>query len=296
MVSLSPPLRAVARAAGQCSARPAPPGASCAPADSVPDGAPSPSFLSVSEHAVRIGVAGWAVRKEQAALFPGGGSHLERYAGVFDCVEVNSSFYRPHRPATYARWARSVPPGFRFAVKAPRELTHTRRLADPEEPLARFLEEARMLGEALGPVLVQLPPSLAFSAPRADAFLATLRARHQGPVAWEPRHPTWFSAEADALLARHRVARVMADPAVVPGAALPGGDRALVYARLHGSPRTYYSAYAPDVLLGWGRRLAAEARRGAEVWCVLDNTALGAAPLDALALREGLAEQLSSRA
>ena len=88
---------------------------------------------------IRIGTAGWTVPKAVAEKFPGEGGHLARYAGRFDAVEINSSFYRPHRPATYARWAASVPHGFRFAMKIPREITHTRRLADAMDPLDRFL-------------------------------------------------------------------------------------------------------------------------------------------------------------
>src|SRR4051812_46618679 len=101
-----------------------------------------------------VGTAGWSIPPQNADRFPGEGSHLERYRQRFPAVEINSSFYRPHRPGTYARWAASVPVDFRFAVKMPREITHTRRLANAAEPLARFLSEAQMLGPKLGPVLV----------------------------------------------------------------------------------------------------------------------------------------------
>src|SRR5688572_19432683 len=110
----------------------------------------------------RIGCAGWSIPREHAAEFPVEGTHLQRYAQRFPAVEINSSFYRPHRPETYARWAASTPDGFRFAVKVPREITHTRRLREVDEPLERFLAEAGALGEKLGPLLVQLPPSLQF--------------------------------------------------------------------------------------------------------------------------------------
>src|SRR5258708_2979797 len=99
---------------------------------------------------LRVGCAGWSIPKKQAHHFPGAGSHLERYAGRFNAVEINSSFYRPHRPTTYARWADSVPAGFRFAVKVPREITHERRLVDAAEGLDRFLAEACALGDRLG--------------------------------------------------------------------------------------------------------------------------------------------------
>ena len=85
----------------------------------------------------RVGCAGWALPKEHAGRFPGGGTHLARYAGRLPAVEINSSFYRPHRPATYARWAASVPEDFRFAVKVPKDATHARRLVNAEDVLDR---------------------------------------------------------------------------------------------------------------------------------------------------------------
>src|ERR1044071_6345908 len=119
---------------------------------------------------INVGCAGWSLPKAMADRFPATGSHLARYAARFPAVEINSSFYRPHRPATYARLAASVPPGFRFSVKLPRAITHERRLVGPSPRLDAFLAEATALGPALGCLLVQLPPSLAFDAPTADAF------------------------------------------------------------------------------------------------------------------------------
>ena len=234
-----------------------------------------------SGSAPRIGTAGWAIRREHAAAFPGSGTHLRRYAQRFNAVEINSSFHRPHRRATYERWAASVPDDFAFAVKVPRTITHELRLAGAEAALDRFLAEATGLGTRLGVLLFQLPPNLAFDARVASDFLATLRARHAGDIVWEPRHATWFSAEAEALLVQYRVARVAADPAVVPAAAEPGGWNGLRYLRLHGSPRIYYSAYTPERIARIAGDLTSAAGRA---WCIFDNTALGAATENALAL------------
>lgn len=228
-----------------------------------------------------IGTAGWNVPAAQAAFFPDAGSHLARYAAVLPAVEINTSFYRPHRPATYARWASTVPHGFRFAVKLPREITHDRRLEDAAGPLARFLSEVAALGSALGPLLVQLPPSLRFDPRIAGPFLADLRARAPGDLVCEPRHPTWFTPEAEALLREHRIARVGADPAVVPAGAEPGGWPGLAYWRLHGSPEMYYAPYGPDRVAAYATRLRASP---APTWCIFDNTALGHATTDALEL------------
>jgi uncharacterized protein YecE (DUF72 family) len=234
-----------------------------------------------------VGCAGWSIPKAYAARFPEGGSHLERYARRFPAVEINSSFYRPHRPETYARWAATVPDDFRFAVKMPREITHVRRLAHAEEPLDRFLAAVRALGAKLGPLLVQLPPRLAFDAGSVGAFFEALRARFDGAVACEPRHASWFADAVERFLARVQVARVAADPAPTPRGAVPGGWDGLVYYRLHGSPRMYYSNY-PDTYLDALARTLAAAARSAPTWCIFDNTALGAATANALTVLERL--------
>jgi uncharacterized protein YecE (DUF72 family) len=238
--------------------------------------------LASSGRDIRIGIAGWSLRREHLEFFPAEGSHLQRYAATFGGVEINSSFYRPHRPATYARWAQSVPADFRFAVKLPKAVTHTRRLVDCEEPLQRFLGEATALGDRLGPLLVQLPPSLAFDAATVTAFFATLRRRFAGLLACEPRHRTWFAADVDKRLRDFQVARVAADPAMVPEAAQPGGWDGFSYWRLHGSPHMYYSAYAAADLQTLAGRLR---RRRGPAWCIFDNTARGAATSDALAFK-----------
>ncbi len=230
-----------------------------------------------------IGCAGWSLPKEHGDHFPAEGTHLSRYAARFPAVEINSSFYRPHRGATYARWAASVPADFRFSVKVPKAATHERRLVDTSDVLDRFLEEATQLGDRLGPLLVQLPPSLGFSVDVAAAFFAALRDRFDGELALEPRHPSWFEAAADRLVTGYRVARVAADPAVVPAAAEPGGWDGLVYYRLHGSPKVYYSEYPEDYLEALAKALN-HAGRSARVWCIFDNTALGAATVNALDL------------
>jgi uncharacterized protein YecE (DUF72 family) len=236
----------------------------------------------------RIGCAGWSLPRVEQGHFPEAGSHLARYAGRFETVEINSSFHRPHRPSTYARWSASVPPSFRFSVKVPKTITHGLRLEGAGDLLATFLGEVDGLGDRLGCLLVQLPPSLGFDPDIVDRFFADLRSRTARPVACEPRHPSWFAAEVDELLIGHQVARVAADPARVPEAAEPGGWRGLTYYRLHGSPRMYYSSYSEEYLDALAVRLDAEAVAEREVWCIFDNTTLGAATRNALDLRERL--------
>ncbi|MCX7906227.1 MAG: DUF72 domain-containing protein [Bacteroidetes bacterium] len=223
-------------------------------------------------HRIYVGTSGWSVlsRPERRAL-GGPGPLLARYGRVFPAVEVNTTFYRSHRPGTYARWAELVPEGFRFAVKMPRWITHLGRLRrlDGLEP---FLTEVRHLGPKLGPVLVQLPPSLRYDPEPVETFFAALRGLYDGPCACEGRHGSWFSEEAGAMLGRWRIARVVADPAPIPAEPEPGGCGELVYVRLHGRPRMYYSAYAPAELEAWIGRLLRWAKRG-PVWCFFNNTA-----------------------
>ncbi len=228
---------------------------------------------------IRIGTAGWSFPRELD--FPVEGTGLERYAARFDGVEINSSFYRSHQRRTYERWAASTPEGFRFAVKIPRAITHERRLAKVDDIAARFLDETDGLGGKRGPLLVQLPPSLRFDPATVGSFLKAWRARTDAPTVLEPRHASWFSAEPEALLADFRIARVAADPAVVPLAAEPGGWRGLTYRRWHGSPVIYESAYPAAALEGLAERLLCEG----ETWCVFDNTKFGAATRDALGVK-----------
>lgn len=220
---------------------------------------------------IRIGTAGWSVPARSGGAFPAEGSHLERYAAVLDTVEINSSFYKPHQSKTYARWAESVPDDFRFSVKMPRTITHEARLRDIDELLARFAGEACALGEKLGCVLVQLPPSLAFDAVSAQDFFARVQERFACRIVFEARHPSWFADEVTGMLSAADITRVIADPAKgQPGEHVP--TTGTIYARLHGSPRIYYSTYSSAYLEQLGRDMAAHARAGRDVWIIFDNT------------------------
>jgi len=227
----------------------------------------------------RIGCAGASIASKDAASFPADGTHLERYAAVFNAVEINSSFYKPHQPKTYERWAASVPDDFRFSVKLPRTVTQYKRLVGAEEEVQRFAGEAGSLGDKLGCVLVQLPPSLHFDAGVAETFFADLQTAFNCAIACEARHASWFAGDATALLRGHAITRVIADPpAGQPGPHEPTAK--MIYTRLHGSPRIYYSAYSDDYL----RSVAAQIE-GRDAWCIFDNTAEGAAIPNALTLK-----------
>jgi uncharacterized protein YecE (DUF72 family) len=230
-----------------------------------------------------IGTAGWCIPRASSHRFADEGTHLQRYARVLAGAEINSSFHRPHAAATYAKWAASTPAHFRFAVKLPRVITHDLKLRRARAPLERFLEESSGLGDKRGPLLVQLPPSFAFDRRVVSRFLELLRRLHAGDIVCEPRHPTWFTAPADALLVANEIARVAADPPPADGAADPGGWRGLVYFRLHGSPRKYWSRYEDGFVANLAQSLdSVPASAGA--WCIFDNTASGAAIENAVAL------------
>ncbi len=253
----------------------------------------------------RIGTAGWTLPRAHAHHFPEAGTHLERCSHIFNCVEINSSFHRAHQQKTWARWAACTPPDFRFSVKIPKAITHTAQLANCGELLHDFFQQISALGDKLGPLLVQLPPKLAYDEGLAHEFFTTIRELHPhnphnphgglttlaielapdpGFIALEPRNATWFTTPANRLLRSFHIARVAADPPKAsPLAATPGGWPGLCYWRLHGAPRTYYSAYDSAFL----RCLADQIRATtcAETWVIFDNTALGHATANALALK-----------
>jgi uncharacterized protein YecE (DUF72 family) len=242
----------------------------------------------MTQPAIRIGTAGWSVPSLYRNEVPPGGSHLERYAKLLNVVEINSSFYRPHRRATYQRWAQSTPNDFRFSVKLPRAMTHDAGLAGCSAALDRFVTEVTGLGDKLGVLLVQLPPKSAFRKRIAAGFFRALRARIDADVALEPRHASWFTPAVDDWLAEHRIARVAADPAPVGGAGDPGGWSGLSYYRWHGSPRKYYSDYDAAGLAALKQRTEEDRVRKTSAWCIFDNTAAGAALGNALALARSI--------
>jgi len=236
---------------------------------------------------VRIGTAGWTVPRLSSEHFPQEGSGLERYAAVLNAAEINSTFYRSHKPATWARWRDTTPASFRFSAKFPKAITHAAKLADCDAQVTGFIDEVKQgLGDKLGPLLVQLPPSLTFDCGVAGEFFEAVRARWAGGLVCEPRHVSWFEPEAEALLTRFEVARAAADPARHPDAGAPGGWPGLAYWRLHGSPRMYYSSYEDETLAKLAKTVRTTA--AGEAWVIFDNTTSGAAAANALTLREML--------
>jgi uncharacterized protein YecE (DUF72 family) len=220
-----------------------------------------------------VGTAGWAnppFEREQRAS---GQSHLQHYAALFNAVEINSSFYRSHQRSTYERWSANTPAGFGFSVKAPRSVTHDCGLRHCRSELEQFLQEIAGLGRKLRVVLVQTPASLEYDARVAVRFFKTLIAGCSAQIAFEPRHASWLAPRVQSKLSEIGVFRVVADPAKIADAGRPPDVGRLIYYRLHGSPRMYYSAYTPEYLTGLSNEIRALTARADEVWCLFDNTA-----------------------
>ena len=236
---------------------------------------------------LRIGTAAWTLPKQHAHHFPDEGSHLIRYTQRLNCVEINSSFHRPHMLKTWQRWAATTPSHFKFAVKIPKTITHQAKLLNTGALLQTFLDQVNGLGYKLGPLLIQLPPKLVFDEGATHEFLTTFRELHTSQAVLEPRHASWFTPAVDRLLRDFEISRVAADPPKGSAlAAKPGGWQPLCYYRLHGAPRTYYSDYSGAFLKDFAAQLSKDTPRiTKETWVIFDNTALGHATADALDLQ-----------
>lgn len=170
---------------------------------------------------------------------------------------------------------------FRFALKIPKLISHEKRLVAAGHDLEAFLSETKELGITRGPLLLQLPPKFGFDQSIAANFFGLTRTLYDGDFVVEPRHPSWFDASVDQLLAAYEIARVGADPRRADCGFAPGGFRGLSYVRLHGSPRVYFSSYSAERLA----EITALLRdQPGPCWCVFDNTASGAAAANALQL------------
>lgn len=223
-----------------------------------------------------IGTAGWPLPPQSRAKFPMDGSNLHKYSRIFNAVEITSAFYRHHKPETYARWAATVPDDFRFAVKLWREFTQEKRLRETGLAMDETLAGVTALGEKLGVLLLQLPPSLEFDRAVARRFFKGLQQRFHGKVAVEPRHTSWVDDTALGLLEDLGLSKVLADP---ERCQTPKAWRTRVetirYIRLHGSPVTYRSEYPRSFLARVAESIRKPVCPASETWCMFDNTALG---------------------
>jgi uncharacterized protein YecE (DUF72 family) len=235
----------------------------------------------------RVGCSGWQYKHWRGDFYPRPlpqSRWFERYASVFDTVEINNTFYRLPEASTFEAWADRAPRGFLFAVKASRFLTHMKKLKDPEEPVDRFFSRARSLRSHLGPVLYQLPPGWKLDLGRLEHFLHVLPrdVRH----VLEFREPSWYADRVYEQLERHRVALCLHD---MPHSAT-GRHRVgpFVYVRFHGASGRYDGSYPADRLAPWADWLNEQRAAGVDVYAYFNNDVGGHAPRDAVTLREML--------
>lgn len=226
---------------------------------------------------MRVGCSGWHYKHWAGRVYPPKlpkDKWLQAYARRFDTVELNNTFYRLPEAEQFDRWAEQVPPGFVFAVKASRYLTHFKRLIDPQEPLERLLSRAARLGHALGPILYQLPPDWVPPLDRFDAFLRSLprRVSPRGPALThvvEFRDPRCYSPELLARLEHHGVTLCVHDMAGIESPRMLVGPS--VYVRLHGYGSKYGGSYPPHVLQEWAAWLKDASRTGREGYVYFNN-------------------------
>jgi uncharacterized protein YecE (DUF72 family) len=237
---------------------------------------------------IRIGCSGWQYRHWRERFYPVDlrlDRWLEHYANTFDTVELNNSFYRLPEADTFAAWARRVPPGFLFAVKASRYLTHLKRLREPGQPLRRLWRRAERLGHHLGPMLYQLPPRWHLDLGRLSAFLDVApRERRQ---ALEFRDASWYVPSVVELLERGPVALCLHDMPASATPLAPVGP--LVYVRFHGPTGRYRGSYSTQSLTAWADRLVKWAAEGRPVYAYFNNDVDGHAVKDAARLRDMVA-------
>jgi uncharacterized protein YecE (DUF72 family) len=242
--------------------------------------------------AIRIGCSGWNYRHWRGPFYAEKLPQkrwFDHYAATFGTVELNTSFYRLPTAETFCKWRDQAPPGFRYAVKAPRFITHMKKLRDCAEPVAEFIAQARNLGETLGPLLYQLPPRLAFDRARQQAFLELLPPDLHHVL--EFRERSWVTAEVLALLAERAIGFCVHDMA---GSTTPfWASGPLAYLRFHGGEGKYWGRYPEERLLAAADWMVAQAKAGREVWAYFNNDIHAHAIDDALTLRAMVARAIA---
>lgn len=253
----------------------------------------APNGVSTPMASVHIGISGWRYPPWRGVFYPKGlpqRNELAYASSLFPTIEINGSFYSLQRPSSYAAWSEATPAHFRFSVKAPRFITHIKRLREIETPLANFFASGVLrLGAKLGPILWQFPPSFRYDADKMEAFFkllprttadtAKVAAGHDGRLKAEPwlevdrsrrlrhaieiRHESFATEDFVAQLRRHRLGLVVADTAG-RWPLMEDVTADFVYLRLHGDEVLYTSGYTDEALADWARRIAAW-RSGGEV-------------------------------
>lgn len=238
--------------------------------------------------AVRIGTSGWTYPHWKGSFFPDDLPADERlgfYAGRFDTVEINTTFYGTPDRSNVRGWRDTVPKRFRFAVKASRYTTHNKKLLEPHKSTRKFFSAIEPIQEQVCAVLFQLPPHWRFNAERLEAFLKVMPKDYR--YAFEFREPSWLCEEAYAILREHGAALCLYD---LKGFHTPDVTTAdFVYVRLHGpTEAAYRGSYPQETLEQWRTRIAAWKKRRHDVLVYFDNDEKGYAAADALRLKKSI--------
>jgi uncharacterized protein YecE (DUF72 family) len=239
---------------------------------------------------IHIGTSGWHYSHWIGPFYPEDLSKcdfLSYYADRFHTVEINNSFYRLPTKETLTEWRGMVQPGFIFAVKGSRYITHMKKLKDPLGPVHEFLERIDTLEDSLGPILFQLPPRWRVNGERLRGFLEALPTGYR--YAFEFRDPSWFREEVYVAMHRHGAAFCMYELAGRSSPKPITGD--FVYVRLHGPEGAYRGRYATEVLAGWAEAFLVWVGQGRDIFCYFDNDEAGYAVQDAARLQHMLLEE-----
>ncbi len=250
---------------------------------------------NVERGSVHVGTSGWHYAHWRGNFYPPElptGQWLAYYARQVPTVEINNSFYQLPGEETFRQWYAATPPGFVFAVKASRFITHMKKLTDPQTSTAKFFERVTLLGEKLGPILFQLPPHWRPNLERLDAFLGALPAGRR--YAFEFRDPSWLEPAVFEVLAKHNAALCIYN---FNRRTTPREITAdFIYVRLHGPGGPYQGKYSPQELEEWAREIAAWGGSGQaggrSGYCYFDNDMAGYAPQNAQELTRHLAGML----
>ncbi len=234
---------------------------------------------------LRIGTSGWHYKHWRGSVYPAElppAEMLAWYAQHFSTVEINNTFYRLPTEDALLRWRQIAPSGFTFSVKASRFITHLKRLREPHDPIELFFSRVELLGDRLGPILFQLPPSWPLNFERLEQFLPALPAKHR--YAFEFRDQSWYTPETYSLLGRHNVAMCLHDWRGMPW---PGELTAdFAYIRLHGPSGTYQGNYTPGLLRSWANRIQQWQNQLADIFVYFNNDQGGYAIKNAKSLEQ----------
>jgi uncharacterized protein YecE (DUF72 family) len=240
---------------------------------------------------IRIGTSGWHYKHWKGPFYPAdlpASKMLAFYMRHFDAVEINNSFYRLPSPDALAAWRDATPPGFCFAAKASRFLTHNKKLKEPENALQNFLPRIEVLGKKLGPILFQLPPSWKCNTERLEEFLSVLPKKHR--YTFEFREQSWICDANLELLRRHNAAFCIYEIAGYHSPIEVTADWA--YVRLHGPGGKYQGSYSDEKLREWAKQIARWSRRLRAIHIYFDNDQAGYAAQNALRLKQFVREEI----